>query len=134
MIAALEAPHIKRLWPMIGDGLSITTEEDYDRAVELLNQLLDEVGDDESHPLFNFLDVLGTMIERYEEDHVTIPDVPGSAMLQFLMEQHDLTPSDLPELGTQRTVSAILRGKRELSLRHVKALSTRFHVSPAVFV
>ena len=55
-------------------------------------------------------------------------------MLKFFMEQHDLTPSDLPELGTQRVVSEMLRGKRELNTRQMKALSKRFHVSPAVFI
>lgn len=133
MIRVLEKPEVKQVWPAVGEGLSIRTVKDYDRAIELLNQLLDEVGDDESHPLFNFLDVLGTMIERYEEDHVKIPDVSARDMVKFFMEQHDLKQSDLPEIGTQSVVSEILSGKRELNTRQIKALSKRFHVSPAVF-
>jgi HTH-type transcriptional regulator/antitoxin HigA len=133
MVNLLEKPEIKQVWPVVGHGLAIRTEADYDRAVELLDQLLDEVGDDESHPLCDFLHVLGTMIERYEEDHVKIPDVSVRAVLRFFMQEHNLKQSDLPEVGNQSVVSEILRGKRELNTRQIKALSKRFHVSPAVF-
>jgi len=50
------------------------------------------------------------------------------------MEQHRLTQSDLPEVGTQGVVSEILRGKRELNVRQIKALSSRFHVQASVFI
>jgi HTH-type transcriptional regulator/antitoxin HigA len=56
------------------------------------------------------------------------------AMLRFLMEQHALAQSDLPELGSQGVVSEILRGKRELNLRQIKALAERFHVPAALFI
>ena len=133
MMNVLEQPEVKQVWPVVGDGLLIRTEEDYDRAVKLLNQLLDEVGENESHPLCSFLHVLATMIESYEDDHVKIPDVSARDMLRFFMEQHHLTQSDLPEIGTQSVVSELLSGKRELNARQIKALSDRFHVSPAVF-
>ena len=71
----------------------------------MLNRLLDEVGEDESHPFFNFLEVLGTLIESYEEDHVKIPDVPAGEVLKFLMEEHGLTQADLSEIGSQGVVS-----------------------------
>lgn len=50
------------------------------------------------------------------------------------MEQHSLTQSDLPELGSQGVMSEILRGKRELNLRQIKALAERFHVPAALFI
>ena len=55
-------------------------------------------------------------------------------MLRFLMEEHGLTQADLLEVGSQGVVSEILRGKRELNVRQIRALAKRFHVSPAVFV
>jgi HTH-type transcriptional regulator/antitoxin HigA len=134
MIAALESPEIKRLWPIIGKGLSIRTEEDYDRTVELLDQLLDEVGENTAHPLYDFLHVVAALIERYEDAHVKIPDVPARTVLKHFMQEHKLKPSDLPEVGNQSVVSEILRGKRELNTRQIKALGQRFHVSPAVFI
>ena len=133
MVNLLEKPGFKKAWSVVDEGLVLRTEADYDKAVEMLNQLLDEVGDDESHPLFNFLEVLGTLIESYEEDHVKIPDVPAREVLKYLMEEHGLTQADLSEIGSQGVVSEILRGKRELNTRQIKALSKRFSVSPAVF-
>ncbi len=53
--------------------------------------------------------------------------------LKFLMQEHNLTQSDLPEVGSQGVVSEILRGRRELNTRQIKALSKRFGVSPAAF-
>lgn len=134
MVNILEKPEFKKAWSVVNEGLSIRTEADYNRAIEVLNKLLDEVGDNESHPLYNFLEVLGTLIESYEEDHVNIPDVPGREVLKFLMEEHGLTQKDLPEIGSQGVVSEVLHGKRELNTRQIKELSKRFGVSPAVFI
>jgi HTH-type transcriptional regulator/antitoxin HigA len=50
------------------------------------------------------------------------------------MEEHGLTQSDLPEIGSQGVVSEVLRGKRELNIRQIRALARRFQVSPAVFI
>ncbi len=42
----------------------------YETAVALLDSLVDEVGEDESHPLASLMEVLGVLIEKYEDDHV----------------------------------------------------------------
>jgi HTH-type transcriptional regulator/antitoxin HigA len=49
------------------------------------------------------------------------------------MAEHDLTQTDLPEVGSQGVVSEVLHGKRELNVRQIRALAERFHVSPSVF-
>jgi len=121
-------------WAVISPLLSIRNEREYDHAVERLNSLLDEVGADEHHPLYTLLDTLGTLMQVYEEQHHPIPECSGGEVLRFLMEEHGLTQSDLPEIGSQGVVSEILRGKRELNVRQIRALSKRFHVSPAVFI
>ena len=121
-------------WTTISPLLSIGNESDYDGAVETLNDLLDEVGSDESHPLYGLLDTLGTLVHVYEEDHHPISTASGAEMLQFFMQEHDLTQGDLPEVGSQGVISEILSGKRDLNVRQIRALSQRFHVSPAVFI
>ena len=63
-----------------------------------------------------------------------VPECSGVEIFQHLMEEHQLDPSDFPELGTSDVVLAILDGKRELTVKHLQALATRFHVSPSVFV
>ena len=121
-------------WARIGPLLSIRNERDYDSAVRRLNQLVDEIGTDERHPLYGLLDALGTLIHAYEEQHHPMPQVSGADMLRFFMEEHSLTQSDLPEVGSQGVVSEILGGKRELNVRQIRALAERFRVSPAVFL
>ena len=46
------------------------TEQEYEELVRLLDRLIDEVGEDESHPLASLMDVVGVLIERYEDEHV----------------------------------------------------------------
>lgn len=70
---------------------SIRTAKDYKRATAVMNQLLDDVGEDEKHPLAEVLDYLGNQVAAYEADHVRIPDAPPREVLRFLMEQHGLS-------------------------------------------
>ena len=121
-------------WTAISPLLSIRNEHEYDLAVERLNRLLDEVGADEQHPLYTLLDTLGTLIHAYEEQHYPMPECSGVDVLRFLMDEHGLTQSDLSEVGSQGVISDILRGKRVLNVRQIRALAKRFQVSPAVFV
>jgi HTH-type transcriptional regulator/antitoxin HigA len=121
-------------WTAISPLLSIRNEHEYDLAVERLNRLLDEIGADEQHPLYTLLDTLGTLIHAYEEQHHPMPECSGVDVLRFLMDEHGLTQSDLSEVGSQGVISDILRGKRVLNVRQIRALAKRFQVSPAVFV
>ena len=130
----LMTQEIQTHWAVIRPYLTIRNEAEYDRAVERLNQLLDEVGTDEDHPLYEFLDTLGTLIAAYEEAHYPMPPASGAEALQYLMEEHDLRQSDLPEVGSQGVVSEVLNGKRELNVRQIRELARRFHVSPTVFI
>lgn len=121
-------------WQNISPLLTIRNEREYDAAVERMNELLDKIGTDENHSLYSLLDTLGTLIQAYEEEHHSIPEVEGAEILRYLMEEHGLTQSELPEVGSQGVVSEILNGKRELNIRQIRALAERFDVSPAVFV
>ena len=127
-------PQLERSWTQVSPLLKIQNEQDYDVAVDRLNGLIDEVGTDEGHPLYSLLDTLGTLVHAWEEEHRPVPKSGGRELLQFLMEEHHVTHSDLPEVGPQGVVSEILAGKRELNVRQIRALSQRFGVSPSVFV
>ena len=133
-MSAMLTTDLKTHWPTIRPLLTIRNERDYDRAVKLLNELLDEIGTNERHPLYSFMDTLGTVIESYEEQHHPVPASSGAEMLRYFMEEHGLSQSDLSEIGSQGVVSEVLHGKRDLNIRQVRALARRFHVSPAVFI
>ena len=128
------SPQIQRSWTHVSDLFKIRNEQDYDLAVEHLNALLDEVGTDEQHPLYSLLDTLGTVLHAWEEQHHVMPECRGADVLRFFMEEHNLSQSDLPEVGSQGVVSEVLSGKRDLNVRQIRALSKRFGVSPSVFV
>ncbi len=129
----IDTPQLQEKWLEFAPLLTITNDQEYDAAVERLNALLDLIGDNESHPLYSFLDTLGILIEAYDDQHHSLTDCHGIDALIYLMEEHSLSQSDLSEIGSQGVVSEILHGKRKLNLRQIKALAQKFHVSPATF-
>jgi HTH-type transcriptional regulator/antitoxin HigA len=109
--------------------------DDYEKLSHVLDRLLDIVGEDESHELIGLVDVISHMLAMYDEQqNDRINHVSGVNVLKFLMEQHGLKQSDLPEIGSQGVVSEILNGKRELNLKQIKKLSKRFHISVETFI
>jgi HTH-type transcriptional regulator/antitoxin HigA len=130
----LVTDHIQTHWANIAPLLMIRNEREYNAAVKHLNELLDEIGTNEKHPLYGLLDTLGTLIHAYEEENYPIPSSTGTEVLRYLMHEHGLTQSDLPEVGSQGVVSEILNGKRDLNVRQIRALAERFGVSTAVFI
>jgi HTH-type transcriptional regulator/antitoxin HigA len=112
----------------------IKSKRGHKAAVAALNTLLDAGGANEKNPLSTLVALLGELIGDYEDARTAATTIPPADMLRFLMDQHGLSQSDLPEVGSQGVVSEILNGKRELNVRQVKLLSERFYVGPQVFV
>ena len=100
-----------------------TNETEYKQLVALLDEITDMVRDNESHSLANLMDVVGVLIETYENEHIPEPTSDPISVLKYFMEEYDLKQKDLAELGSQGVVSEILNGKRELNVRQIKALS-----------
>jgi HTH-type transcriptional regulator/antitoxin HigA len=130
-----ELKEIVKVWPEIRTVFSVPhNKKDYNKLVNLLDSLIDEVGNAENHSLATLMDTIGSLVETYESRY--IQDIEGSPIdsLKALMEEHDLKQSDLTDIGSQGVVSEILAGKRQLNVRQIKILSERFNVSPAVFI
>lgn len=127
------AQEYRRLRAVVPLG-TLRTKKDCVRATEILDAILDEIGEDERHPLAELADALGVFVEKYEAEYVRLPEAKPAAVLRFLLDQQNLRQSDLPEIGSQGVVSEVLAGKRELNTRQIKRLAKRFGVSPAVFV
>ena len=124
-----------KVWPVVSKVLStFETEQQYNKAVGWLDELIDEAGENGSSLIESLIDTLGTLVKDYEDRTMPEPDAEPIDCLRFLMEEHNLKPSDLPEMGTPEVVSDILSGKKPLTVNEIKALSERFNVSPAVFV
>jgi len=121
-------------WPPIAPLFLLRSEAEYDAAVARLNGLLDEIGTNEAHPLYGLLDTLGTIVQTYEAEHHGIPKSSGPELLQFLMDEHGVSASDLPEVGPSEAIERYLAGKEELRVEQLRAIARRFHVSPAAFI
>jgi len=118
-------------------GLSgpIRDEAHYESLLAFVKECFDRFGADEHHPIFSLVDVVADRIREYEDRVHPWPDTTTPAsMLAYLMAEHGLKQSELPEVGPQSVVSEVLSGKRALNLRQVKALAARFHVPMEVFV
>jgi HTH-type transcriptional regulator/antitoxin HigA len=132
---SVELEKAVKVWPVISSIVSVPrTEEEYNRAVALLDELIDEVGEDEKHPLASLMDTLGALIEAYEDRHFPEPVGDPISTLTFFMEEHGVSQEDLPEIGSQVEVSEILSRKRELNIQQIRSLSKRFNVSPEIFL
>ena len=45
-------------------------ELEYNQAVAFLDELTDVVKEDEDHPLVSLMELVGTLVEKYEDEHV----------------------------------------------------------------
>jgi HTH-type transcriptional regulator/antitoxin HigA len=80
------------------------------------------------------IQLLIVLVEEYESKQHPVPVTGPLDILRHLMEVHELRQKDLVDVfGAESTVSDVLNGKRDITKDQVRRLSSRFHVSPAVF-
>jgi HTH-type transcriptional regulator/antitoxin HigA len=98
----------------------IKTEAEYHAALARFEELLDM---DESERDEDEIELLSILIEKYEDIHYPIEPPDPVDAIKFRMEQADLKPKDLiPYIGSRSKVSEVLSGKRELTLKMIRAL------------
>lgn len=128
----------KALFSNAGFITHIHNKEDYESALELMDELIEDY--DEQKPL---IEVLSLSIERWEDESEEFSEFnakiesldSGVSVLRVLMDQYKLNTTDFQnEIGGKSMVSMILNSKRNLSLEHIKALSNRFGISPQLFI
>ena len=104
MIAELEK--VKNVWPQVKSVLSVPTNiREYNRLSKILDDLVDEIGNDENHRLSPLLDTIGSLMEAYEEEHFQFEELAPVDLLKALMHEHDLTQSDLKDIASQGVLS-----------------------------
>jgi len=135
--AVPEPQAILRAWTPFKEVVGVTsvrTKEDHAQACATIEVLLDEIGDNENHPLADVLDYLADQVAAYEDEHHPIPESEPKAVLRFLMDQHNLKQEDLADCAPQSRISDILGGRRGISKEIAKKLARRFNVSAALFL
>lgn len=137
-LTEIDTNAIAPIWGNLQQRLGLApihSKVQYNRMVQLMNSLVDEVGGHEKHPLADLLEIVGDIIAIYEDRHYPIADADPREVLRLLMEQNSLQQKDLAaELGSQSVVSEILGGKRAINARQAKALAARFAISPGAFL
>jgi HTH-type transcriptional regulator / antitoxin HigA len=110
----------------------IKTEKDYELALARVDEIFDAKPDTSEG---DELDVLTTLIEAYEDDHFPVGLPDPIAAIKFRMEQQELTQADLkPYLGGSAKVSEVLSGKRELTLKMIRALNEHLGIPAEVLI
>ncbi|MDR2208746.1 MAG: helix-turn-helix domain-containing protein [Azoarcus sp.] len=138
MTATATRDDIAQAWGVLHSALGLSDrirdEAQYRHLVEFAESIAESLPDNKNEPLWGLVEIITDQVNDYEARHYPAPEVSGTDMLRFLMEQHGFKQSDLAEIGGQSVVSEVLSGKRSLNVRQIRALSKRFGVSPAAFV
>lgn len=110
----------------------IRTEQDYDAALARVETLMEAVRTEDED---DELDVLATLIELYEDARFPMDAPDPIAAIKFRMEQLGKSQSDLaPILGSRSKVSEVLSGKRELTLKMIRALHEHLQIPADVLI
>ena len=113
----------------------IRDKTDYANTVEVTDAMAVHA-EDFSTDQEDYFDVLCTLIEAYDAQHVRWKKVQPLKILQHLVSEHHLSGADLSRLlGASRQLgSMILRGDREITAAHARALGAHFGLSAGTFI
>ena len=111
-------------------------EDQLEKATDMLDRLMAISKLTKGQALY--LETLTQLVEVYESRHHAIDTggVTGSDSLKYLLEQNDLSGTDLARLlGVHVSMgSKILKGERKLTVDHLRKVGERFHVEASLFL
>jgi HTH-type transcriptional regulator/antitoxin HigA len=110
----------------------IKTKKDYQQALERLDVIFDsKKGTHEGDEL----EILGILIDQYENEHFPIGLPDPIEAIRFRMEQLGYTQSDLAKVvGLKSRASEILNKKRKLSLDMIRQLHDKLNIPTDVLI
>jgi HTH-type transcriptional regulator/antitoxin HigA len=110
----------------------IKTAADYKAAMAEIEHLW---GAKSGTPAGDRLDILATLIERYEARHFPIDPPDPIEAIKFRMEQQGLTRKDLEDvLGSRTRVAEVLNRRRGLSIGMIRRLHDKLGISAEVLI
>jgi len=69
--SSLDVDRTASAWSSLSGKVFVPhSDEEYRRLVSLLDNLIDEVGENEAHPLASLMEIVGVLVQNYENDHV----------------------------------------------------------------
>ena len=110
----------------------IKTEKDYNQALQRLDAIFDAKA---GSPEGDELEVLGILIDQYENEHFPIGLPDPIEAIKFRMEQMGYNQTDLANIvGLKSRASEILNRKRKLTLEMIRQLHERLNIPTEVLV
>jgi HTH-type transcriptional regulator/antitoxin HigA len=136
-ILAIYDEFLKSFTPL----LKVEDENSHKKALAAVNQLWELTSDNELDPYGALLLLLADAIDKYESLDPSLNSfiekskaMPADiAMLSILIDQHELSDSDLPEIGDSSIVVQVLNGESILSRSAIDGLALRFGISGGRF-
>jgi HTH-type transcriptional regulator / antitoxin HigA len=111
----------------------IASEAENDNAIALAEKLAHHLNKSPEEKAL--LDLLITLIEKFEDEHYPIPVSSPLNMLKHLMEARGLKQEDLVGIiGSRGVVSEVVNGKRDISKAQAKSLANYFNVDVSLFI
>src|SRR2546421_583838 len=106
----------------------IHSARQYERTLAVMNDLAVRGESTLTAAEADYLDALATFVEKYDRDHFSQPPAgPPLARLRYIIEQSEMSASDLGRLlGNRGLGSILLSGERELSKTHIRILADHF--------
>ena len=110
----------------------IKTDKDYQQALERLDMIFEaKIGTTEGDEI----EILGILIDQYENEHFPIDMPDPIEAIKFRMEQMGYNQNDLAKIvGLKSRASEILNRKRKLSLEMIRKLHEGLHIPTDVLI
>lgn len=110
----------------------LKTEADYNQASIRMMEIFEA---QPNTPLRDELELLMLLIKNYDELHYQLPQLDALEVIKYKMEEKGIKARDLePIIGSKGHVSAILSGKREITLKMAQKLKNYFNLPAEVFL
>jgi HTH-type transcriptional regulator / antitoxin HigA len=121
---------------LLGETLPVVirNEKEYRRLLGAAKRLMETPDENLAPEEGRLLELLGVLIEEYEDRIHPLPKAEPHEMLRHLLDENNLQPGDLVEIMPKSRVSEILNGRRNISKTQAKDLAKRFRVPVDVFL
>jgi len=111
----------------------VKSKRQYSQYCSILEQLVSEPR--KSSELTDEIELLTVLIEKWDQDHSSMPETDPISLIHSLMKDHNLKAKDLVDIlnVSKGLVSDILNYKKGLSKDVIKTLADYFKVSQEAF-
>ena len=110
----------------------LKTEEDYNKASIRMMEIFHT---EPNTPENDELDLLIVLVKDFDEKHYQLPELDALEVIKYKMQEMGMKAKDLePIIGSKGHVSAILSGKREITLKMAQKLKNYFSIPADVFL